>query len=293
LESLYRKKHGDRLDGLDEFLDEIYREKFPEPIHVEPYKTDASRSGRVVLAEIFTGSGCPPCVGADLAMDAAMERYPRQDLAVLMFHQHVPRPDPMANPAGVKRASFYNVQGVPTVAIDGKAAMGGGDRAGTKRVYDRVNLDIERELRLPAEAHLTIAAAIEDHTVRVRITVDAVKSDSKDLKAQIALVEQHLRYGGESGIRFHPMVVRATAPGFAIAEDPAAFDYMFDLATISADLEAYLNEYEVKNDRFGKITFIEKKNAIDPSDLAVVAFVQDEKTKKVLQATYLKVEKAP
>jgi hypothetical protein len=56
-------------------------------------------------------------------------------------------------------------------------------------------------------------------------------------------------------------------------------------------LKAYLDEYEVKNDRFGKITFAEKKDVINPSDLAVVAFVQDEKTKKVLQASYLKVEK--
>jgi tetratricopeptide (TPR) repeat protein len=293
MQDLYRRNHADKPDGLDEFLDETYRKKFPEPIHVEPYKADASRSGRVVLAEIFTGSGCPPCAGADLAMDAAMERYSRQDLAVLMFHQHVPRPDPMANPAAIKRASFYDAQGMPTLAIDGKTAMGGADRSGTKRVYDRVNSDIEKELRLPAEAHLTIAAAIKDDTVKVHVTVDEIKSDSKDLKLQIALVEQHLRYGGESGIRFHPMVVRATAAAFAIAKKTAAFDYVFDIARISSGLEAYLKDYEVNNDRFGKITFAEKKNAIDPSDLAVVAFVQDDKNKKVLQAGYLKVEKAP
>jgi len=288
LENLYRKKHEDRLDGLDDLLDETYRKKFPEPIHVEAYKAEASRSDRLVLAEIFTGSGCPPCVGADLAMDAAMERYPRQDLAVLMFHQHVPRPDPMANPASVKRASFYDVQGVPTLAIDGKKTVGGSDRAGTRRVYDRINPDIEKELRLPAAAHVTVAARMEDGTVKVHVTVDGIKDESKDLKLQIALVEQHLRYGGESGIRFHPMVVRATAPGFAISEESAAFDYTFDVARISSDLKDYLNEYEVKNDRFGKITFVEKKDAINSADLAVVAFVQDDKTRKVLQAAYVK-----
>jgi hypothetical protein len=292
LEDLYRKKHEGHLDGLDDLLDETYTRKFPEPIHVELYKEEVPRSGRVVLAEVFTGSGCPPCVGADLATDAAMERYSRQDLAVLMFHQHVPRPDPMANPAAVKRASFYDVQGVPTLAIDGKTTVGGSDRAGTKRVYDRINADIEKDLRLPAEAHLTLAAGMEGGSVKVHATVDGIKGDSKDLKLLIALVEQHLRYGGESGIRFHPMVVRDMAPAFSITEGIGTFDYTFDVAKISSDLKAYLENYEVTNDRYGKITFVERKDAINRSDLAVVAFVQDVKSKKVLQASYWKMSKA-
>ena len=74
----------------------------------------------------------------------------------------------------------------------------------------------------------------------------------------------------------------------ADSEESAAFDYTFDVARISSDLKDYLNEYEVKNDRFGKITFVEKKDAINSADLAVVAFVQDDKTRKVLQAAYVK-----
>jgi hypothetical protein len=107
----YPADNGVLLKRAEELADESYRKKFPGPIHVEPYKADASRSGRVVLAEIFTGSRLPTL--------------------------------------------------------------------GTKRVYDRVNPDIERELRLPAEAHLTIAAAIEEDTVKVYVTVDEIKSDSK------------------------------------------------------------------------------------------------------------------
>ena len=59
-------------------LDTEYHKRFPNPVHVEAYKPTAARTDRVVLAEVFTGSGCPPCAGADIAFDAAMERYAPQ-----------------------------------------------------------------------------------------------------------------------------------------------------------------------------------------------------------------------
>ncbi|MDE3168015.1 MAG: hypothetical protein KGN36_19595, partial [Acidobacteriota bacterium] len=98
LESIYRKTHNGSLAGLETMLDAEYRKRFPNPIHAEAYQPDAKRSGRVVLGEVFTGSGCPPCAGADLAFDAAMERFPHADFAVVMYHQHIPRPDPMTTP---------------------------------------------------------------------------------------------------------------------------------------------------------------------------------------------------
>jgi len=72
LSSAYSKTHNGSAAGLDEVLDAEYRKRFPDPLHLDAYKPAAKRSDRLVLAEVFTGSGCPPCVGADLAFDAAM-----------------------------------------------------------------------------------------------------------------------------------------------------------------------------------------------------------------------------
>ena len=93
LESVYRKAHNGSLDGLDEMLNQEYRKRFPNPLRVEEYKPTAKRGSRMVLAELFTGAGCPPCVAADLAFDAVMERYNRNELALVVYHQHVPRPE--------------------------------------------------------------------------------------------------------------------------------------------------------------------------------------------------------
>jgi hypothetical protein len=107
-------------------------------------------------------------------------------------------------------------------------------------------------------------------------------------------VEKEVVFSGENGIRFHSMVVRATggpkAEGFPLdPKQPASFDEAFDIAKVSAALKAHLDDYEAKGHRGEQFRFVEKKYQIDPAHLAVVAFVQDAKTKHVLQAAYLDV----
>jgi thiol-disulfide isomerase/thioredoxin len=296
LESVYRKTHAGSPEqvkaGLEAMLDTEYRKRYPNPVIVEAYKPTEKRSDRLVLGEVFTGSGCPPCAGADIAFDAAMERYSRKDLAVVMYHEHIPRPDPMTNLDTQARWKSYAGTGVPTFAIDGKKTVGGGSRDMAKQVFDRFQKDLEKDLETPAEAQLKADATLSGNAVKVKASVDGVKNESKDLKVQIALVEKELRFNGENGIRFHPMVVRAMggAKGEGFDLDPAAdarFEQTFDLDEVSKAIKAHLDDYEAKGHRGESFTFAEKKYQIDRADLAIVVFVQDDKTKHVLQAAYV------
>ncbi len=148
-ETTYKKTHAGSLDGLEAMLDTEYHKRYPNPVHVEAYKPGAARTERVVLAEVFTGSGCPPCAGADIAFDAAMERYSRKDLAVVMYHMHIPRPDPMTNLDTQARAKSYSVSAVPSCTwptIDGKKTVGGGSRDMAPGVFDRFKKDLEKKI---------------------------------------------------------------------------------------------------------------------------------------------------
>ena len=289
-ESLYKKSHNGSLDGLEAMLDTEYHKRFPNPVHVEAYQPTAKRSDRVVLGEVFTGSGCPPCAGADLAFDAAMERFPHKDFAVVMYHQHIPRPDPMTTVETTARAKFYAVRGVPTFAIDGKDSIGGGSRDMAKGVYDRFVKEVEEDLETPAEAHIKLDAALTGNDVKASVAVDQVKGESKDLRVQILLVEKELRFNGENGIRFHPMVVRAfggeNADGYKLEGAEGTFQASFDLDTVSKAIKKDLDDYEAKGHRGESFKFAEKKYQIDRNDLAIVVFVQDAKTKHVLQAAW-------
>jgi thiol-disulfide isomerase/thioredoxin len=290
-ETIYKKQHNGTMDGLDAMLDTEYRNRFPNPIHAEAYKPTDKRTDRMVLGEVFTGAGCPPCVAADLAFDAAMERYGAKNLTVVMYHQHVPRPDPMSNLETQARSKYYKVGGVPTWEIDGNNENGGGGgRAQTKGAYDRITKVIEKELDSGAEAHIKVDAGLAGNAVKVAANVSDVKSESKDLKVQILLLEKELRYTGENGVRFHPMVVRAMGgekgEGYKL-DGSGSFDANFDLAAVSKAIKDHLDDYEAKGHRGESFKFTEKKYQINRNDLAVVVFVQDEKTKHVLQAAII------
>lgn len=283
-EDVYRKQHNGSLDGMDAMLDAEYTKRYPNPVKVERYQPTEKRSDRVVLAEVFTGSGCGPCAGADLAFDAALERYARKDLALIMYHVHVPRPDPMTTTQTIALQKAYEVPGVPTFLIDGKKTTGGGPRDAAKSIYDRFGEDIRSGLETPAEAHITAGVSVKGNIVNVNARVKGVKSESKDLKVQIALVEKDLRYNGENGIRFHPMVLRSIQ-SFELGGE--TYQHSFDVAAISKSIKDHLDDYESKGHRGETFTFSEKKYAINPGHLAVVVFVHDAKTRHVLQAGYI------
>ncbi len=293
-DATYQKTHNGSVDGVEAMLDTEYHKRFPNPVHVEAYKPSNARTDRVVLAEVFTGSGCPPCAGADIAFDAAMERYGRKDLAVVMYHLHIPRPDPMTNLDTQARAKNYSVNAVPSFAIDGKKTVGGGSRDMAPGVFDRFKKDLEKDLETAAEARIKVDAGLAGGTVKVSAIVDAVTSESKDLKVQILLVEKEIRHLGENGVRFHPMVVRAMGKAEGYPLEPkgsGTFDAAFDLEAVSKALKAHLDDFETK--RGAGFKFSVKRDQVNRADLAVVVFVQDDKTKHVLQAAYVDLGTAP
>ena len=184
---------------------------------------------------------------------------------------------------------------MPAYAIDGKQSGGGGPRDMTQSFYDRVNPDVEKQLETAAEADLKLEASQDGSTVKAKAMLSNVKSESANLKVHILLAEEKIRFSGENGIRFHPMVVRSIAGpeygGFAVTEKGGQkFDWTFDINAVSAEAKKHLDEYEKAGHRGEPFTFSEKKDKIDPENLTVVAFVQDEKTKAILQSHAAEIE---
>ena len=285
--NLYRKTHGSDA-GFEDELDKIYREKFPNPVKPEPYQPAvASKINRVVLLEMFTGSGCGPCVSADLAMDAVIERYPSNLIVPVAYHENIPQPDPMVVSGGEGRREYYKIRGVPTFNIDGALGrLGGGARANTPGTYSSYIAKIDKELAVPATAVINLAAIGEGDLVSVTASVSKLASKSKDLRLHLLLVERELRFMGENGIRFHPMVVRAMAgdkgAGIPIKGNGTT-KYTFNLAAIREDVVSTLKA-EIEKRRATQPPgamprdFAADGHAftnIEPAALSVVAFVQD------------------
>jgi hypothetical protein len=314
LEALYQQTRGGTPADLDRMLDERYEEAVTK-VHALEYTASKARTHRVVLAELFTGAGCPPCVGADLAFEAALQRYSSNDLALLVYHQHIPRPDPMTNPFTQTRKDYYNVPGTPTFFIDGGSQhVGGAAAAGAESLFEEtVRSVVDKRLEVKPGADLRLKTTMAGDRIDVTARVGRIRhvgaagqpgkgvASSRKVRLQVALVEEMVRYTGENGVRFHPMVVRSLASlgkdglGFVVpAGKRATISHSFDLAKVAADAKAHLDDMENgSSKRFGKFQFVERKSEIGHgSSLRVVAFVQDETTKDVLQAASV-VIKAP
>jgi hypothetical protein len=236
----------------------------------------------------------------------------------------------MTNPASQARFKYYSGGGVPSYTIDGAALQsGGGAKDQTRAFYQRVNPLIEKRLEVAPEASLKLDASLENGVVKLaaqvgldKAAVETAKAEPKSgsetedapLKApaspdagpsyvlHVLLVEEMLRYQGENGIRLHPVVVRAMggfmAGGFVL--DPAklgatngqTINASFDVAAIAAALKKNTEDFEVSRskDRDEAFTFSERKHEINANNLSVVAFVQDQKSKKVLQAVTVRLD---
>src|SRR6266849_869553 len=274
LEKGYKPSNDGGATQLDAMLDARYAQMFPNPLKAEPYRPDDKRTGRVVLAELFTGASCGPCVAADLAFDTAAERYRRGEVAIIAWHQHIPDPDPLANDGTIARGVFYSLFGTPKWAIDGETAEGGGNRDNADQLWRRLEAALEKRLDTPPEAHLSLRINRNGDTIQVDAAPTGVQGDSKDVKLYTVLVEDHVRYVGENGVRYHGMVARA------VSETSRT---VFDLAAVAAENRKQLDDYEKQE---GDFSFHDKPVKMDSAGLGIVGFLQDTRTKKVLQSAY-------
>lgn len=316
---LYRRTYGGKLDGVEEYLDARYRQSHRNPVKGAKYVQTSARTDRTVLAEFFTGAGCIPCIPFDYSFEKALEDYSRRELALLVYHWHAPSLDPMGNRSSDARVKYYGVVGAPTVFLDGQKLTGEGGEARIKSdaekraagAYSAVTSVINKRLETPSQARLKLDAERLDKGVKAAVTVDALKDISPDVSLLLALVEDEVHYSGENGLRFHPLVVRnlaraAGADEYGFKVDPAranSFTHTFDLDAISAENLRYYDEWPVERNKevnariggdadFDVGRFKEQRSVINPGKLSVVAFLQDNKTKQILQSVFLRLAPA-
>ncbi len=293
LTALYRKLNGSDA-GFKERVENASREYSNFTPSGPPKK---GVSGRVVLAELFTGAECRPCVAADQAFDHLLNVYPRDTVAVLQYHLHIPGPDPLTNPDTEVRAKYYAVRGTPTAVVGGtRSLMGGGPKSMARDRYGLYTYLIDRDLDAAPGAQVEVSSELNGGRLAVKARAEADGASIRDLRLRIALVQGVVHYTGANGWSEHRTVVRRMIggpDGIPLSDGKAVHQSTVDLAEVSAGLRAYLENFE-KNppERFSgrkDLKFKGQTDAFLPGDLILVAFVQDDKTKEVLQAAFAPV----
>jgi len=288
LAKLWEAKHG-KTEGLDEFKDETYHKRVL--LFAEPRTTETPAGTRLVLCELFTGSGCPPCVGADIATGALEVTYPKTQVIVLRYHQHIPTADPLTNADSEDRfTNYYRGQGTPTVLLNGAPVNNvGGYLPNSPDIYRGLKNLVNQQLETNATIQVGVNARVVDGTLQLVANATGLEQlgdEAKDVRLRVVIAEDEVHFLARNGVRGHEMIVRRMVGGPAGVEPKdgkLSIKESIPLAGLKSSLADYLKKYE---DSEG-IDFPAKP--LDLQRLHIVAFVQNDESHEVLQTKAIAV----
>jgi hypothetical protein len=217
---------------------------------------------RVVLLEDFSNTGCIPCVESDSIVTEVLQSYGSTKVVGIQIHVYWPFPGDPFYLAAVgdnnSRTSYYGVDqvGVPFIMIDGVSQPSATSGASvTQAVEDR--------LGVPAVVRIDVRNEVLGSSGTAEVTVVGLPGVGGfgDLRLRCVLIEGEVQHDAPNGLSVFRNVMRRLLPsadGEAIAPsegDSLTFSYPY---TVDSDWQT--------------------------GQLSVVAFVQDEGTKEILQA---------
>lgn len=293
---LYEEKNGNR-DGFDEHLAGVYRETLTSFLTDEAKNRQPTESERTVMVELFTGAMCPPCVAADVATEAVAHSFPDSDVVVVRYHVNIPGPDPLSNSDSESRRDFYSedFQGTPTVFIDGAKAPYnvGGPYSNAPVVYESLAETIAERAATPAGAKIDLSATAEGDVLHIAASASGIENPADSLRLRIAVAESDIDFSADNGIRLHEMVVREMpggAAGVAAVDGEFSFEQDVPLVETRDRLVSYLDGFEGLMSQQSGQPFSFNVRPLGLRRLTVVAFLQDDATREILQTAVLPIE---
>jgi hypothetical protein len=233
------------------------------------FSVAAFGQNRLVLVEHFTQASCGPCASQNPALKTLLDANATKVVA-LKYQTSWPGVDPMnaANPTeAAARVQYYNVTGVPNSVMDGSGPGSPGTIVTTSTINNRYNT--AAPLNLSASHQWT--AGYDSIQIGVFVanagTATVASGASGSLKLHVAVIEEEVNYPsapGSNGETNFYQVMRKMVPdasGTTMADSwTAGQTQMFVFKVAAPSYLANLNK------------------------VAVVAFIQDNSNKSVLNA---------
>jgi hypothetical protein len=244
-----------------------------------------AKSNHAVLVELFTGAQCPPCIAADVAFDALAKTYAPSEVVLLQYHEHIPLPDALTNADSEARMDYYKraIRGTPTILIDGKPGpQVGGSLQHAEERYNALREEIDPLLEKPAAARVDVSAKRTGDKVHIKASVSEIEKPGDKLRLRLVLVEEWVRYRGRNSLSYHHHVVRAMPggpQGTPLTKKDSQHTFDVDLTQLRKTLHAYLDDFH-KNET----PLLDEQRPMRLQNLRIVAFVQNDETREVLQA---------
>jgi hypothetical protein len=267
------------------------------PFKAEPFEGRKGKSERAVLVELFTNAENPTFVAVEAAFDALEKTYKPAEVVLLEYHLNLRgAPDPLANPECMNRLEYYvkQMEQAPAnvaapIFVNGKlAAIAGGGLAGARKSYAQYREVIEPLLEKDPAAKLELTAARKEKEIAIKANVSDLAKTGDKIRLRFVLVEDHVRYAGGNGLRYHHCVVRSMPggiKGFPLPMKTAEQSVTVNLDDLRLKISDYLDDFAKNEGEFPK-----PDRPLELKSLRVVALIQDDDSNEVLQATQVDVK---
>jgi hypothetical protein len=225
-----------------------------------------------VVVELFTSEGCSSCPPADLLLQKFDKQpIPSAQLIVLSEHvdywNHIGWTDPFSSAAYSERQSTYGnrlrLESVytPQMVVDGSDEFVGNDSHEASKAFEKAAARMKIPVRISS-------ATLEGNVVKAHLETGSLPSQSRkaDLVFVVALnhAESQVARGENSGRRLtHVAVVRSLMKAGSLGEGKS----------FSQDVSAKI------------------ESGADPSQLRVIAFLQESGQGRILGATVAQLSK--
>ena len=247
---------------------------------------DVFSGERTVLFEVFTGSTCGPCNGADAQLDSVLHVEENEDRWVAIKYQV--GSDPYITSEGLNRAvSYLSEDGTYAIAN----AVGDGttvfhpaeinDDAG----FNQANFDAFADV--PSPMGISVEHMISGQTVEFEVTIQAIEDVPSESMRLFAAITENVTTGNEGTngqTEFHD-VMKKLVPGRA----GTSLDPMSAGDTLSLDFSyTFQGEYLTDVGYSNQVDHDLNHSVEEFEDLEVVVFVQDTSTNEVYNAAWTK-----
>ncbi|MCA9001583.1 MAG: hypothetical protein KDB61_06650 [Planctomycetes bacterium] len=275
------------------------------------FKPDEENSGsKVALVEFFTNGfyGTEErggAIGGALAQEGLIQHFPESHVAFLSYHLPGPALDPLVNDLAIARAQELGVENPNVQVIDGsRGIQGAGKWRDAEKIYEAARKAIGESLLSESADDLELDLAAEyvppstDHpagSISGWVSLDG--PEYMDLRLYCVLAERGVLFPGGSGVVVHRMLARAELLSMMDPAETVGARWVPDGGFQEIPFEVGLDAIQVQNeaclDRLmdgGAGTVRKLSMQLDPRQLVVVAFVRDDSTGQVLQASVLEPE---
>jgi hypothetical protein len=228
------------------------------------------------MLESFTSSTCGPCVAGNANVATVTSAYTDDQYSILKYQMSWPGSgDPYYTDEGGDRRTYYNVNAVPDLVLDGNVWQGNSSSL--------TNAEVDGVMANPAFISLSSYHSVNGQTVDVSVTINPLGDFTNTLTMYSAIFEYStFNNVGTNGETQFDKVMKKMIPsssGFSISGLQSGVVMTENLS------HTFQGSYTLPADAGSPIDHTSEHSVEDFSNLGVVTWIQDDASKEIIQST--------